>query len=89
MCRLTLNHLKFLIQTKQASKKNYTPIVLSLLLVKKRIFAAVQSKNATTHCYTLEPTISLDGRLFETIYLCLQEQGGESNVSRTALNSYH
>ena len=23
------------------------------------------------------------------LYLCLQEQGGESNVSRTALNSYH
>ena len=32
MSRLTLNHLKFLIQTKQTSKKNYTPIVLSLLL---------------------------------------------------------
>ena len=55
----------------------------------KRNFAAVQSKNATTHSYTLQPTISLDRRLFETIYLCLQEQGGESNVSRTALNSYH
>ena len=54
----------------------------------KRTFAAVQSKNATTHSYTLQPTISLDGRLFETIYLCLQEQGGESNVSRTALNRY-
>ena len=28
--------------------------------------------------YNLQSTISLDGRLFQTIYLCLQEQGGES-----------
>jgi hypothetical protein len=43
----------------------------------KKTFAAVQSKNATTHSYTLQPTISLNGRLLPTIYLCLQEQGGK------------
>jgi hypothetical protein len=52
----------------------------------KKPFAAVQSKNATTHSYTLQPIISLDGRLFETIYLCLQEQGGKLCINQISTN---
>ena len=43
----------------------------------KKTFGAVQSKNATTHSYTLQPTISLDEKLFDQIYLCLQEPNGK------------
>ena len=55
----------------------------------KKTFAAVQSKNATTHSYTLQPTISLDGRLLETIYLCLQEQGGKLRIKQISKNVIH
>jgi hypothetical protein len=35
--------------------------------------ASVRSTNATTHSYTVQPTITLDGQLLSPIYLCLKE----------------
>ncbi|CAF1958695.1 unnamed protein product [Rotaria magnacalcarata] len=42
----------------------------------KTTFGSVASKNATTHSYTIQPMISLDGRLVGPMYLCLQEPKG-------------
>ncbi|CAF1652580.1 unnamed protein product, partial [Adineta ricciae] len=36
----------------------------------------VPSKNATTHSYTIQPTISLDSRVIGPMFLCLQETTG-------------
>lgn len=44
----------------------------------KKVYGAVRSKNATTHSYTLQPTISLDGKLVGPILLCLQEPTGKN-----------
>jgi hypothetical protein len=38
----------------------------------KTTYGAVASKNSTTHSYTIQPIISLDGTLVGPIYLCLQ-----------------
>lgn len=43
----------------------------------KKVYGVVRSKNATTHSYTLQPTISLDGKLVGPILLCLQEPTGK------------
>lgn len=37
---------------------------------------AVRSTNATTHSYTVQPTIALDGELLSPVYLCLKEPKG-------------
>ena len=37
---------------------------------------SVRSANATTHSYTVQPTITLDGHLLSPIYLCLKEAKG-------------
>jgi hypothetical protein len=42
----------------------------------KLTVAAVRSTNATTHSYTVQPTITLDGHLLSPIYLCLKEPKG-------------
>ena len=34
------------------------------------------SKNATIYSYTIQPIISLDGKLIGPMYLCLQEPKG-------------
>ncbi|CAF4175608.1 unnamed protein product, partial [Rotaria sordida] len=39
----------------------------------KKTFGAVASKHATTHSYTVQPMISLDGKQVGPILLCLQE----------------
>ena len=39
----------------------------------KKTFESVLSKNATTHSYIVQPTISLDGKLVEPMFLCLEE----------------
>jgi hypothetical protein len=44
---------------------------------KKKIYGVVSSKNATTHSYTLQPSISLDGKVIGPILLCLQELHGK------------
>ncbi|CAF1673171.1 unnamed protein product, partial [Adineta ricciae] len=36
----------------------------------------VRSINATTHSYTVQPTITLDGQLLSPLYLCLKEPNG-------------
>ena len=38
--------------------------------------ASVRSTNATTHSYTVQPTITLDGHLLSPVYLCLKESKG-------------
>ncbi|CAF3873098.1 unnamed protein product [Rotaria sp. Silwood1] len=42
----------------------------------KKTLGSVASKNATTHSYTIQPTINLDGQLVGPMYLCLQEPKG-------------
>lgn len=43
----------------------------------RKTFGVVKSKNATTHSYTVQPMISLDGRLIGPMFLCLQEPDGK------------
>ncbi|CAF1540353.1 unnamed protein product [Adineta ricciae] len=43
----------------------------------KKIYGIVSSKNATTHSYTIQPSISLDGKVVDPILLCLQEVNGK------------
>ena len=52
MSRLTLNHLKFLIQSKPCIEKELHSNRTISFVGEKRTFAAVQSKNATRHSYT-------------------------------------
>ncbi|CAF5022839.1 unnamed protein product [Rotaria sp. Silwood1] len=42
----------------------------------KKTLGRVSSRNATTHSYTIQPTISLDGRVIGPMFLCLQETNG-------------
>lgn len=37
----------------------------------------VKSKNATSHSYTVQPTISAAGHLTSPVYLCLKERNGQ------------
>jgi len=38
--------------------------------------STVRSKNATTHSYTVQPMISLSGKVIGPVFLCLKEPGG-------------
>jgi len=53
----------------------------------KKVVARVQSKNALTHSYTIQPIISAEGRLLSPLYVVLQEANGQfgPNVQRTML----
>ncbi len=42
----------------------------------KIIVGAVRSTNASTHSYTVQPTITLDDNLLSPLYLCLEEPKG-------------
>ncbi|CAF4575949.1 unnamed protein product, partial [Didymodactylos carnosus] len=42
----------------------------------KTTLAAVRSINAATHSYTIQPTISMSGKLFGPVYICLKEANG-------------
>lgn len=42
----------------------------------KNTVASVRSINATTHSYTIQPTISLSGNLVGPVFVCLKELGG-------------
>ena len=42
----------------------------------KDTVGSVRSTNATTHSYTVQPTITLDGHLLSPLFLCLQEPKG-------------
>jgi hypothetical protein len=42
----------------------------------KKIYGIVSSKNASTHSYTIQPSISLDGKVVGPVLLCLQEVNG-------------
>ena len=60
---------------------------------KKRV--AVKSMNKTTHSYTVQPTLGLDGKLHGPLYLCLQEVDGrmgervEKNYFRRRMLKLH
>ena len=43
----------------------------------KTTLSAVRSINETTHSYTVQPTISLNGKIVGPIYLCLKESKGQ------------
>ena len=45
----------------------------------KLTVAAVRSTNASTHSYTVQPTITLDEHLLSPVYLCLKEPKGHMN----------
>jgi hypothetical protein len=57
-------------------KEQYSTRTLSFQ-GERKTFGVVKSKHATTHSYTIQPTISLDGQLIGPMYLCLQEPGGK------------
>lgn len=42
----------------------------------KKTFGSVTSKNSTTHSYTIQPIVSLAGKIVGPMYLCLQEPKG-------------
>lgn len=42
----------------------------------KTVEALAQSVNATTHSYTVQPTVSADGELLSPLLICLQEKDG-------------
>ncbi|XP_067208384.1 uncharacterized protein [Linepithema humile] len=42
----------------------------------KKIESAVQSVSATTHSYTIQPTVSADGRLLSPLFIVLKEVSG-------------
>ncbi len=46
-------------------------------LGEKATEASVTSLHATTHSYTIQPTINLDGKLLSPLFLCLQEPDGK------------
>jgi hypothetical protein len=43
----------------------------------KSVVAGVSSVSATTHSYTIQPTVSLSGSLVGKLYICLQETDGK------------
>lgn len=45
--------------------------------------ARVRSKNATTHSYTIQPMISLAGKLVGPVFLCLKEPNGKMSDSES------
>lgn len=47
----------------------------------KVTMARVRSKNATTHSYTIQPTISAAGKLVGPLFLCLKELNGKMSDS--------
>ena len=44
---------------------------------KKRVEAVAKSLSSLTHSYTIQPTISADGRLLSPLYIVLQEKDGK------------
>jgi hypothetical protein len=46
----------------------------------KEVLTIVQSLHATTHSFTIQPSISLDGRHLSPLFLCLQEGAGEFGI---------
>ena len=57
-------------------KEQYSRRTLSYKRERKT-FGIVKSEHATTHSYTFQPTISLDGQLVDPMYLCLQGPCGK------------
>ena len=50
----------------------------------KLTVAAVKSKNAITHSYTVQPMINLAGEVVGPIYLCLKKPDGRISESEFA-----
>jgi len=46
----------------------------------KEVLSTVISIHAITHSLTIQPTISLDGRLLSPLFLCIQEGSGEFGI---------
>jgi len=43
----------------------------------KTVESTVGSIQATTHSYTIQPTITIEGKLLSSLFICLQEVGGK------------
>jgi hypothetical protein len=43
----------------------------------KDTIGTVQNKNATTHSFTVQPTITMSGKCYEKLLLCLRESSNE------------
>lgn len=52
---------------------------------KVKVFGKITSKSATTHSHTLQPTIAMDGSMFEKSLLCLQEPNELSENVRNSM----
>ena len=75
-------HLSEILNTDQVGieKEVYSTRTLSFA-GEKKTFGSVASKNATTHSYTVQPTIALDGKQVGPIFLCLQEPKGKMGAN--------
>ena len=62
-------------------KEVHSTRTLSFEGEKKKTLGILASKNATTHSYTVQPIISLDGNQIVPILLCLQEPKGKIRES--------
>jgi len=54
----------------------------------KVFYSTVQSKNALTHSYTIQPFVSADGKLMSPLFIELQEAGGNFGP-RVKQNMFH
>ena len=75
-------HLSEILNTDQVGieKEVYSTRTLSFS-GEKKTFGNVASKNATTHSYTVQPTIALDEKQIGPIFLCLQEPKGKMGAT--------
>ena len=67
----------FVLNTDQAGLQLEFPSTRTLSYQgEKTTLATVRSVNATTHSYTVQPTITMSGKIFGPIYICLKEVNG-------------
>ncbi|CAF1202220.1 unnamed protein product [Adineta ricciae] len=70
----------FVFNTDQAGLQLEFPSIRTLSYQgEKRTLATVRSVNATTHSYTVQPTITMSGKIFGPVYICLKEVNGRMN----------
>ncbi|CAF1418684.1 unnamed protein product [Adineta ricciae] len=64
----------FVLNTDQAGLEGEFPSTRTLSYQReKTTLVTVRSVNATTHSYTVHPTITMSGKIFGPVYICLKE----------------